>query len=103
MLPEREGAMISRFEKLMLDEHKGKDKAITSRDIEAILDCKGTDVRRMVNELRSRGIPICSSQHGYFYAVSKEEVRQTVAHLNSRMKSMRTAKAGIMQLMKSKL
>lgn len=91
--------MIKEFEELMLS-HKGKDKAITSRSIEATLHCKGTDVRQMVNELRSKGIPICSCQKGYFYAESKEDIRETVAHLNSRMKSMMAAKAGIMATLK---
>ncbi len=92
--------MITKFENLMRDKHKGKNNAIMSRDIEAILHCKGTDVRRMANELRCQGVPIGSCQKGYFYAESEDEIRQTISHLDSRMKRMKAAKAGMMATLK---
>ena len=52
---------MQNFEKYMQTEHKGKAKAVFSKELERLFHCKGTEIRRMVNELRSKGVPICSS------------------------------------------
>lgn len=87
--------MIEKFERFMCDKHIGRKNAITSKEIENIFQCKGTDVRRIVNELRSNGVPICSSTTGYFYAETKSEIKYTLAHIDSRIKKIEKAKEGI--------
>lgn len=59
------------FEQYMRTQHKGKANAVKSREIEAAFHCKGAEVRRMVNDLRCKGIPICSCNEGYYYADSE--------------------------------
>lgn len=94
--------MIRKFENYMMKEHNGKDKAITSREIEAIFHCKGTKVREMVNELRCKGTPICSCGSGYYYSETAEDIHETITHLNGRVKRIRAAKDGMRMVLKEK-
>ena len=85
----------------MRDEHIGRKKAITSKEIENAFQCKGTEVRKIVNELRSNGVPICSSPIGYYYAETKSEIKDTLAHLESRIKKIEKAKEGMEETLKT--
>ena len=69
---------MNTFERYMRKEHSGKANAVKSMVIEARFHCKGAEVRRMVNELRCKGVPICSSNQGYYYATSNEEIQETI-------------------------
>lgn len=93
--------MKEKFERFMCDEHKGRRKAITSKEIENDFQCKGTEVRKTVNELRSNGVPICSSPTGYYYAETKSEIKDTLAHLESRIKKIEKAKEGMEETLKN--
>lgn len=46
----------------------------------------------MVNDLRCKGVPICSCNEGYYYADSDQDICFTIAHLNGRIKKMQAAK-----------
>ena len=94
--------MIRKFENYMMKEHNGKDKAITSREIESIFHCKGTKVREMVNELRCKGTPICSCGTGYYYSETADDIYETIAHLNGRIKRIRAAEDGMRKVLKEK-
>lgn len=93
--------MKEKFERFMSDEHIGRKKAITSKEIEKAFQCKGTEVRKIVNELRSNGVPICSSPTGYYYAETKSEIKDTLAHLESRIKKIEKAKEGMEETLKT--
>lgn len=93
--------MKEKFERFMCDEHKGIRKAITSKEIENDFQCKGTEVRKIVNELRSNGVLICSSPTGYYYAENKSEIKDTLAHLESRIKKIEKAKEGMEETLKT--
>lgn len=93
--------MKEKFERFMCDEHKGRRKAITSKEIENDFQCKGTEVRKIVNKLRSNGVPICSSPTGYYYAETKSEIKDTLAHLESRIKKIEKAKEGMEETLKN--
>ena len=64
-------------------------------------ECKGTEVRKIVNELRSNGVPICSLPIGYYYAETKSEIKDTLAHLESRIKKIEKAKEGMEETLKT--
>lgn len=83
------------FEQYMRIQHKGKVNAVKSKEIEAAFHCKGAEVRRMVNDLRCKGVPICSCNEGYYYAESDQDVCFTIAHLYGRIKKMQAAKQGM--------
>ena len=93
--------MKEKFERFMSDEHIGRKKAITSKKIENAFQCKGTEVREIVNELRSNGVPICSLPIGYYYAETKSEIKDTLAHLESRIKKIEKAKEGMEETLKT--
>ena len=59
----------------------GHKKAIKSVALEKELHLSANDLRRRVNRLRRKGIPIGSSKDGYFYAVTAGEVYSTIRQL----------------------
>lgn len=90
------------FEEYMKAKHNGKAKAIKSQELERLFNCKGVQIREKVNELRSRGVPICSCIKGYYYSEVTENVKETIMHLNSRMKKIAIAESGLKSFLKNK-
>ena len=54
-----------------------------------------SDVRKLVNKLRRRGVPIASSRDGYFYAKSAGEIYGTIRQLHGMVKGLEAAIAGL--------
>ena len=53
--------------------HCGELRVVPSRELEAAFQIRGPDLRQLINSLRGDGIPICSSDSGYYYADTEEE------------------------------
>lgn len=87
--------MLKTFEKFLYDNHKGKEKAITSKELERTFKCRSVDIREMVNQLRCNAVPICSCTRGYFYAENNFDVEDTIIHLNGRIKRIKDARDGL--------
>ena len=69
--------------------HKGEENAIFSKDLEAIYDMSGRDIRRIISALRKDGVPICSDYHkGYYYAEKPSEVTGTLKGLEEHIAGM---------------
>ena len=68
-------------EKQLLDYLKGaclgRAYRVGSAELERALGVSSTDLRKIVNRLRRRGIPIASDRSGYFYAQTAGEVYTT--------------------------
>lgn len=77
--------------------HKGQENAVSSRELEAAFQVKGTELRRAVNRLRCNGHLICSDETGYFYAARPAEVRATIAQLSGRITKIDAAKNGMLK------
>ena len=75
--------------------HCGELRVVPSRELEAAFQIRGPDLRRLINSLRGDGIPICSSDAGYYYAGTEEELRRTIWQLRSRIKKIAHAKRGL--------
>lgn len=75
--------------------YKGSANPVPSRTLEAVFCLKGTEIRRLVNNLRCKGKPVCSNYYGYYYAANQYEIKETVAHLNSRIYQMSKARDGL--------
>ncbi len=75
--------------------HNTRNKAALSKQLEAAFSCKGTEIRRCINMLRSKGIPICSCVNGYFYSDNTEDISSTVNQLYSRISKIEQAKDGL--------
>lgn len=89
--------------KIYLQQHyRGKENAVKSNILESQFGCKGADIRRMVNDLRCQGVPICSGRTGYYYAADKNEVASTVANLNGRIDKIQAAKTGLLNAIREK-
>ena len=46
----------------------GRKYRASSAELEAVLGISGTDLRKLVNRMRRKGVPIGSDRCGYFYA-----------------------------------
>ena len=75
--------------------HKGAERVVSSRELEAAFQIRGPDLRRLINSLRGDGVPICSSASGYYYAGTEEELRRTIRQLRSRIKKIAHAERGL--------
>ena len=75
--------------------HKGETNAVKSSVLEKIYQCTGGEIRKEINELRCKGVPICSTRQGYFYAASTVEIDKTIAQLSSRINKIMDAKSGM--------
>ena len=85
-------------EKLYLylkNNHIGNKNAVLSKQLETAFSCKGTEIRRCINTLRSRGIPICSSADGYFYSENPADIARTVSQLRGRVLKIENAQHGM--------
>lgn len=78
-----------------LKEHTGESNAVKSKTLETLFRCSGAVIRNTVNDLRSQGFPICSSNEGYYYAQNNSDVRKTLFHLKNRIAGIQNAIAGL--------
>ena len=74
---------------------KGRNKTIKSAELERAMEMSGTDLRKLVNKLRRKAIPICSGRDGYFYAVTAGEVYTTIRQLRQMACGLEKAIAGL--------
>lgn len=75
--------------------HLGEMEPASSKKLEAVFHVKGSELRKIINSLRSQSQPICSNATGYFYAAKEEEINATVAQLNSRISHIAKARDGL--------
>ena len=55
----------------------GRKNRIGGTELERTLHVSGTDLRKLVNQLRRKTHPIASDRNGYFYATTAGEVYDT--------------------------
>lgn len=75
--------------------HAGARNAAASGELSAALNTNDRAVRDAVNALRQDGCPICSGDGGYYYAVTPDELRATIAQLMSRIRFISLAVKGL--------
>lgn len=73
----------------------GKRRVIRSADLEHVLNISGTDLRKHINSLRRKGIPIASSREGYFYAATAGEIYATIRQLQIMERGLQAAIRGL--------
>ena len=76
--------------------HRGKEKAVFSRELQHIFRLEGRNIRRNVAKLRQEGFPICSDENGYYYAESQTEINHTVGRLNCLVTAVSNARTGLL-------
>ena len=75
--------------------HVGEENAITDRELGRSIGLQGTRLRETVNMLRVTSHPICSSTRGYYYAGTKDEINETMNHLEGRAYALYRAVLGL--------
>ncbi len=74
---------------------RGRRRTVKSAELERSLHLSGTDLRKLVNRLRRKGVPIGSSRDGYFYAKTAGEVYATIRQLQVMEQGLRAAIQGL--------
>ena len=77
--------------------HKGKNKAIHSKELEDRFNICGRSLRRTVGKLRRNHHPICSSDGGYYYGISQSEITETVCWLDELVINISGARTGLLR------
>lgn len=75
--------------------YAGKSKAIKSAELESRLHMSGNDLRKLVNRLRKKGVPIASGREGYYYAATAGEVYTTIRQLQDMERGLQAAIRGL--------
>lgn len=73
----------------------GREYRASGAELEAALGISGTDLRKLVNRMRRKGIPIGSDRCGYFYAATAGEVYSTIQQLQSMENGLAAARHGL--------
>lgn len=73
----------------------GRKYRVSGAELEQALHISGTDLRKLVNRMRRKGIPISSDRSGYFFAVNAAEVYTTIRQLKQMVFGLEKAIAGL--------
>lgn len=76
-------------------ECSGRKNIRKSHEIGSALKISGNELRRNINRLRRKGLPIASSQDGYFFAVTASEVYLTIRQLQTMAQGLLSAIKGL--------
>ena len=79
----------------------GRAYRVGGAELERALGVSSTDLRKIVNRLRRRGIPIASDRNGYFYAQTAGEVYTTIRQLRKMANGLEAAIRGLEQSLDS--
>ena len=71
------------------------DTPISAKSLGRIFGHTDITIRRIINQARLEGVPICSSSKGYYYSECREDINRTVASLMHRITSIQNAVNGL--------
>lgn len=75
--------------------HTGISKAVPSTYLQSRFSISSRTVRKLVNQLRNNGNPICSGDNGYYYAGDRKELLASIGQMTSRIREIAKAKRGL--------
>ena len=73
----------------------GRGQAMKAAELEQALQIGENELRRQVNRLRRKNIPICSGSEGYFYAAHAGKVVETILNLEDMLKGLQDSMSGL--------
>ena len=79
----------------------GREHLICSRDLVRQKNLRESDLRKKVNRLRRKAVPIASSREGYFYASNAAELYSTIRQLKEMRAGLDAAICGLEQAMET--
>lgn len=65
-----------------------------------MLGCTESYIRKIINRMRSEGIPICSKQFGYYFSCKSEDINNTISFLTHRVHTQIKAIEGLLKASK---
>lgn len=77
--------------------HTGTSKAVPSAYLQGRFRISSRTVRKLVNQLRNDGNPICSGDEGYYYAADRKELLASIGQMTSRIREIAKAKRGLVK------
>ena len=89
--------MEHKFSTYIKEYHTGKEKAVSSAYLQNRFCISSRTVRRLVNQLRNDGNPICSGDKGYYYAADRKELLASIGQMTSRIREIAKAKRGLVK------
>ena len=81
----------------MKEYHIGIEKAVPSAYLQSRFCISSRTVRKLVNQLRNDGNPICSGDNGYYYAADRKELIASIGQMTSRIKEIAKANRGLVK------
>lgn len=73
--------------------HKGLP--ISAKNLSETFGISGLNIRKIINQARSEGCPICSCHKGYYYSEDKDEIEKTIMSLSHRIGAIQRAIRGL--------
>lgn len=89
--------MRDRFLEYLKENHQGRERAVSSSCLQKRLSISSRTIRKIVNQLRNDGVPICSDENGYYYAGDRDEVLNSIYQMTSRIREIARAKNGLVR------
>ena len=77
------------------ENHTNEADAVNAGNLCLLFHIHKQDLRRLINYLRTTGLPICSSNSGYWYSESTVDVQNTLTALKSRIEGINRAIGGL--------
>ena len=79
----------------LLGNHKGRSRAVHSKELEKRFGLCPRTVRTYINNLRKSGKPICSDETGYWVGINSHEVNKTIKRLGDFAGEVNSARTGL--------
>lgn len=80
-----------------IQNHGTADAPVMNHQISAHFNISEVTVRKLINQARCEGIPICSCSKGYYYSEDKTDIVATIQSLNHRTISVERAISGLLK------
>ena len=71
---------------------------VTGKQLSRQLQCAESFVRRLINQARSNGVPICSTTNGYYLSDEHEDILETINFLTRRVRTQLKAIDGLVNI-----
>lgn len=72
------------------------EKPVMNRQISEYFKTSEVNIRKAINQARCEGIPICSSNKGYYHSTDKADIVETIRSLNNRTIAVEKAISGLL-------
>lgn len=69
----------------------------TAKELGILFGVSDANIRKIINEYRQDGIPICANHNGYYYSENPEDIVKTIASLKRRVASIQKAIDGLLK------